>query len=228
MYDTIEIVKGMIQFMEGIPVELQNLTFGETKLRNGRAVSDYGILENSLLILKMQEPRINSQRIHVKLNARKIITLHVDLSESIYAVKEKIEEEEGIHPDQQKLIFATKDLDNDYTLLECGIKNEDTLHLALAAPGEREEMPILVKMQIGKIICLNVLPSDTVKKVKTHILMMERIWVERQTLIFGEKKLEDGRSLMSYGIKEGSTLHLDIAPLQWSAAAMPASSGNWY
>jgi ubiquitin-like protein Nedd8 len=50
-------------------------------------------------------------------------------------IKEKIEEKEGIPPDQQRLIFKGKQLHNDATVEASGITAGDTLHLVLALRG---------------------------------------------------------------------------------------------
>ncbi|XP_078740964.1 polyubiquitin-C-like isoform X1 [Lampetra fluviatilis] len=197
--DTTEKLKTMIQEKKWIPPEQQSLTFACRRLMDGSTLTDYNIQAGSTLHLTVSH--YDGLDVFINILTAMTLTLEHKAWNTIEKLQAKIQDKEGIPPEQQRLIYARRELEDGRSVSDYNIQ----------AGSTRAKMQIFVRIASGKTITLDVQLTDTTEKLKATIQDKEGILTNQQSLTFANRQLENGRILTDYYIQGGSTLYLTVS-----------------
>ena len=197
--DTIGNIKEKIYDKEGIPCEQQKLFMDGKQLENLNTISFYNIQKESVIIL------IQYINIYVKIPSKNtIMTLNIIPSGTIKDIKKNIYDKEGIPIGRQKLYFDGIQLEDNKHISFYKIKNNSNIILF-------QYNQIDVKTISGKIISLDVKPSEIIRNIKEQIYDKEGIPINQQKLYLNGLdgiQLDDWNTISFYDFEIDSVIFL--------------------
>ena len=135
--EKINLLKLKIKNMTGIPRFQQNLKLNGVELEDNKTLSDYKLMPDSSIYVYLPLSAIDgiSMQVFVKTLTGKTLTIETSPLETVFEFQSKVYEKEGIPPNQQRLIFAGKQLYPKNILYDYNIQRESMVHLVLRLRG---------------------------------------------------------------------------------------------
>ena len=202
--DKVENIKEKIKpklKQENIIFNRSELIFKGKILEDNKSLDDYDINEESIIYFKYYPPI----QITIKIDDEDEFELDIELSETIYNLKQKIKSMKELIPNKYKLIFNKIELINDdKTLNDYNIKNGDIIKLF-------RTYQIQIRIENNKdlfIIEVESLSID-INYVKKKIQKQIGIPSNKYKILFKGKKLENRFVLRNEEINHNSILYLE-------------------
>lgn len=130
---------------------------------------------------------------------------------SVSTAKTELGNITGMSPENFKLSYGGKVLDDNTSFSEYGITSDSTLNVFVplrGGGGEGGTKQIFIKTLQGKTMTLDVADTDTIASVKQKIFEKENIPQDQQRLVFNGKQLEDNMTINDYNIQADANIHL--------------------
>ena len=206
--DSIFDVKAKLAEAEGIPADRMQLA--TTAGKQMKDEDRLQLADTTGCTLCLQSP----MHIVIRTAVDKTVTLEVDATDRIRDVKLKLAEAEGIPPEEQQLIFEAQQLEDGNTVVEYNIQEKSELYLVPRVRRKRVGFQLFVQMggTGGKLITLDVEPSDTIGNVKAQVEEHEGIPQDQQTLLYAGKEMMGPRTLNYYKIRRCAIMVLRLPP----------------
>lgn len=204
--DTVDQLKSKFSAMEGIDKSAQELFFAGIHLRNADKLADYNITTNSSVDLHVTD----GMQVSVKIpSVGKTIKLHVKKSNRVADVKAEIEQKAGILMNNQILMYAGRQLEDNQTLSQCDLRNDQPLHV-LVSPTDK--LRVFINVRGERAVSLDVKCWYTVADVKLMIETQEGLPVCTHILTRTQSSVDvvltDSQMLQDQGVKNNDILML--------------------
>lgn len=205
--DTVFEIKRKIQDSQNIPIRRQNLVYLGQDLDDKLTLNDYEVQAASStlqLIITAEE--------YLKLFVRTLTgkTIAVDNVRDVDTVRDlklKLHPLINVPVEQMALVFNAERLDNNVTISDCQIKNENTLHLIVHLKNVGS-VALNAKMSNGKVYDIRTDLDNTVEDFKCRVNEILSINLNSIIVMFGGKRLDEHKLLGECNVVNGTTLNI--------------------
>ena len=203
---TVSALKRKLEDMEGIPVSRQLLRCpnGATLYDDEALLSSYGTLDGALLHLSV----IPDDHFLVAVEQASEATVHftVGRDNTVFMLKEMIEQEQGVAVGKQMIVHHTNELAN--TTVLSSLLPEDENWLVVVQLELRYQLTL--HLHTGATIELQVAWNEPVETLEAAVNRRGRVPYHHQELMYDGRILEIGHRISEYGVTDGANLTVNL------------------
>ncbi|KAM3283411.1 ubiquitin domain-containing protein 7SL RNA2-like [Capsicum chacoense] len=228
-FDTILEIKDKIRRDQGIPIPKQTLIFKGNVLDDHLNVHYSDILDRSHIQLvvesesesesdKTEEPSKKIIQLLLRMPASKlgVIALEADVTDSVWRVKERIHDMEGVHVSKLAMHANGIELIDHHSLQHYGISNNSEIDVSIKpSPATSngngsKKLRIMILTKCGtKKIPIQVNPSENVGQLKKELQKLElELPQEGYFFIYKQNVMDDDRSFRWHHVCQGDTIEI--------------------
>ena len=199
-WDTVANLKAKIQDKEGIPVDQQQLSLGEVTLEDGSTLAACGITAECIVALSRRPISVFVHRV-----SEELLTFSMRPTDSIGALKQKIEDTENIAVTRQRIFHNRINLDDTRELSQFR-----TLPDHVATFQLEIRINITLQLYTGMSIPMEIASDEPVDTLQNMIHTRGGIPYHLQQSTYEDRVLEYGRRVNEYGLRHGATVHVNL------------------
>jgi hypothetical protein len=205
--ETVKDLKKKIAQIEDLPVEQQTLVYNGEPLDDNKTLDYYEIQDQNTIQLLSNTPTATIRLNIKRLTGKTTVINNISLVDTIKNLKIKIHAESNEPVDKQCLIFDGKRLEDDKTISDYKIRNDDTVHLVIKI-GEVGDFKIDVGTLNGSVYDVKLNSDSTIEDLKCKLNEKLNMPLNSMVIMFRSKNLDDHQTLDECGIKSDCLVHL--------------------
>ncbi len=198
--ERISVLHGIIFRQGHIPHHLQEVTCNGLILESGLRIDHYGVEDGATLYVALRDYHV---QVFFKTLTGRTVMIPVSPRDTVGEIKVKIEAQEGIPVDRQRLIFVGEQLHDHERLLDYRIEHESAVHLVVRTG---DGFQIFVRIPGGRRLVFEVHPNERVGLIKQWIQDRHGFPVDLQQLLYEGQELRDDGTYQEYNIQNNATL----------------------